>query len=38
MSSRNGLKNFQSFSSSFKLLSAISSSLEESKICHLGKG
>ena len=34
----NLLENFHPFSSSFKLSSAISSSLEESKICRLGKG
>ena len=32
------LKNFLPFSSNLKLLSANSFSLEESKICHLGKG
>ena len=31
-------ENFLSFSSSLKLSSANSFSLEESKICHLGKG
>ena len=33
-----GLKNFLPFSSNLKLLSANSFSLEESKICCLGKG
>ena len=32
------LKNFQPFSSNLKLSSANSFSLEESKICRLGKG
>ena len=32
------LENFQPFSSNLKLLTANSSSLEESEICHLGKG
>ena len=32
------VENFLSFSSNLKLSSANSFSLEESKICHLGKG